>query len=120
MSDKNKKKISFRLDGYLYNFINAWAMERNIEISEVVRSFCQSYYMDYMKSELKNKKMMPIEQKREKFFNLISTIGMKEMKRVMQNPEICALMNGMMGNGRNNKPDKKEKPAKRTKAKHKA
>jgi hypothetical protein len=117
MSDKNKRKISFRLDGYLYNFINAWALERKIEVSEVVRSFCQNYYMDFMTSELKKKKLTPIEQKREKFFNLVNTIGVKDMKRVLQNPEICALMNGMMDNGRNNKPGKKEKPAKRVKAK---
>lgn len=101
MSDKNKKKISFRLNEYLYKFICTWAAERNMETSEAVRLFCQNYYMDYMKSELRKKPLMPIDTKREKFLDFINTIGATEMKRVLRNPEICATMNGMMKNGGN-------------------
>lgn len=117
MSDKNRKKISFRLNDYLYRFISTWAIERNIETSEAVRLFCQNYYMDFMNAELRKKSLMPINQKRTKFLDFVNTIGVKDMKRVLRNPEICVLMNGMMKNGRNSKSSKKEKPVARTKAK---
>jgi hypothetical protein len=117
VSDKNSKKISFRLNDYLYRFISTWAIERKIETSEAVRSFCQNYYMDFMKAELQKKSLMTIEQKRARFLDFINTIGVKDMKRVLKNPEICALMNGMMDNGRNTS---KKKPSARAKAKNKA
>lgn len=119
MSDKTpkEKKISFRLNDYLYRFIIQWSAERKIEISEAVRAFCQNYYMDYMNSQLKNMPMLTIDDKRDKFLSFIHTIGVKDMKRVLQNPEVCATMNGMMDNGRNNRNSKrtkaKKKPASR-------
>ena len=120
MSDKNSKKISFRLNNYLYRFISSWAMERNVETSEAVRAFCQNYYMDYMNAELKKKSLISIEQKRAKFLDFVNTIGAKDMKRVLKNPEICALINGMIVDGRTKKPVAKEKPVARPKAEVKA
>ena len=106
MSDKTPKerKISFRLNDFLYRFISQYASERKIETSEAVRMFCQNYYMDFMKSQIEKKQLQPVEQKRQRFLELISTIGTKDMKRILRNPEICTLVNGMMmEDGRNKK-----------------
>lgn len=62
--------------------------------------FCQYYYMDYMKAEFQKKHLVSIDQKRDRFLDFINTIGTKDMKRVLKNPEVYSLMNGMMGNGK--------------------
>lgn len=122
MSDKTPKerKISFRLNDYLYRFIAQWAEERKVETSEAVRSFCQAVYMDYMRGLIEKKPIMPIDQKRMQFLSMLKTIGAKDMKRVLRNPEVCAMMNGMMENGRNNSRKQVEKAIARPKATNKA
>lgn len=115
MSDKNSHRLTFRLNDYLFRFISSWASERNIETSEAIRLFCQNYYMDFMRSEMNKKSLMPIEQKREKFLALINTLGASEMKRLMKSPEICSTMNGYMTGGKSN-----GKPKRNLRAKNKA